>query len=208
MTSEDVTCGARGRDVSLARVACAIRGPRASPPPCPAPSSGGCRQVRVEPPLPGPRPPGPTAQWPSSGAPPLGPAEAMVGRCGCLGSELRRATEARRARGPPPQGLFSIRFSYSGVSQVAQWQRACPPLHKTATRVQSLGGKIPGGGRGGPLQCSCLESPMDRGAWRATVPGVAEPGTTEHAHDAWLPRAQEAAGSPGLRPAGLFLSWD
>ena len=30
-------------------------------------------------------------------------------------------------------------------------------------------GKSPGGGRGNPLQCSCLENPMDRGAWRATV---------------------------------------
>ena len=27
----------------------------------------------------------------------------------------------------------------------------------------------PGGGRGNPLQCSCLENPMDRRAWRATV---------------------------------------
>ena len=30
-------------------------------------------------------------------------------------------------------------------------------------------GKIPRGGHGGPLQYSCLENPMDRGAWRATV---------------------------------------
>ena len=30
-------------------------------------------------------------------------------------------------------------------------------------------GRFPGGGHGSPLQCSCLESPMDRGAWRATV---------------------------------------
>ena len=29
-------------------------------------------------------------------------------------------------------------------------------------------GISPGGGRGNPLQCSCLESSMDRGAWRAT----------------------------------------
>ena len=27
----------------------------------------------------------------------------------------------------------------------------------------------PGGGHGNPLQCSCLENPMDRGAWWATV---------------------------------------
>ena len=35
-------------------------------------------------------------------------------------------------------------------------------------------GRSPGGGHGNPLQCSCLENPMDRGAWRATVHGVAE----------------------------------
>ena len=29
-----------------------------------------------------------------------------------------------------------------------------------------------GGGHGNPLQYSCLENPMDRGAWRATVHGV------------------------------------
>ena len=31
-----------------------------------------------------------------------------------------------------------------------------------------------GGGHGTPLQCSCLEKPMDRGAWRATVHRVAK----------------------------------
>ena len=35
-------------------------------------------------------------------------------------------------------------------------------------------GRSPGGGSGNPLQYSCLENPMDRGAWRATVHGVAE----------------------------------
>ena len=33
-------------------------------------------------------------------------------------------------------------------------------------------GRFPGEGNGNPLQCSCLENPMDRGAWRATVHGV------------------------------------
>ena len=33
-------------------------------------------------------------------------------------------------------------------------------------------GRSPGGGPGNPLQCSCLENPMDRGAWWATVHGV------------------------------------
>ena len=35
-------------------------------------------------------------------------------------------------------------------------------------------GRPPGGGPGNPLQCSCLENPMDRGAWWATVHGVAK----------------------------------
>ena len=35
-------------------------------------------------------------------------------------------------------------------------------------------GKSPGGGNGNPLQYSCLENPMDRGAWQATVHGSAE----------------------------------
>ena len=30
-------------------------------------------------------------------------------------------------------------------------------------------GRSPGGGNGNPLQYSCLENPMDRGAWRAAV---------------------------------------
>ena len=33
-------------------------------------------------------------------------------------------------------------------------------------------GRSPRGGHGNPLQYSCLENPMDRGAWRTTVPGV------------------------------------
>ena len=30
-------------------------------------------------------------------------------------------------------------------------------------------GRSPGGGHGNPLQYSCLENPMDRGAWQATI---------------------------------------
>ena len=35
-------------------------------------------------------------------------------------------------------------------------------------------GRSPGEGNGNPLQYSCLENPMDRGAWQGTVHGVAE----------------------------------
>ena len=54
-----------------------------------------------------------------------------------------------------------------------------------AQKVENLHGLIPGSGRspggehGNPLQHSCLENPMDRGTWQATVHGVEESATTE-----------------------------
>ena len=35
-------------------------------------------------------------------------------------------------------------------------------------------GRSPGGEHGNPLQYSCLENPMDRGSWQATVHSVAK----------------------------------
>ena len=49
------------------------------------------------------------------------------------------------------------------ASLVAQSVKNLPAVQET--RVQSLGQKD-------PLQYSCLEIPMDRGAWQATVHGV------------------------------------
>ena len=45
-----------------------------------------------------------------------------------------------------------------------------------ASDIDSIPGSrgSPGGGHGTPLQCSCLEKPMGRGAWQATVHGVAK----------------------------------
>ena len=50
---------------------------------------------------------------------------------------------------------------------------------ESACNVRDLGlicglGRSPGEGNGNPHQYSCLENPMDRGAWRATVHEVAE----------------------------------
>ena len=63
-----------------------------------------------------------------------------------------------------------------GASQVVPVVKNLPP---TAGDVKDSGlipgsGRSPGGGHGNPLQCSCLENPTDRGAWLATVHGVAK----------------------------------
>ena len=50
---------------------------------------------------------------------------------------------------------------------------------ESAFNVGDLGlmpglGRFPGEGHGNPLQYFCLENPMDRGAWWATVQGMAK----------------------------------
>ena len=53
-----------------------------------------------------------------------------------------------------------------------------PPVH--AGDVGSIPGlgRSPGEGNGNPLQYSCLENPMDREAWKATIHGVAKESDT------------------------------
>ena len=59
-----------------------------------------------------------------------------------------------------------------------------PWVGKIQETIRDMGsipglGRSPGEGNGNSLQYSCLENPMDRGAWWATVLGVAESDTTE-----------------------------
>ena len=51
---------------------------------------------------------------------------------------------------------------------VAQIVKNLPAMWETWCSVSGLG-RFPGEGNGNPLQYSCLENPMDRGAWQATV---------------------------------------
>ena len=59
-----------------------------------------------------------------------------------------------------------------------------PPANAGDTRdiglIPGLG-RSPAGGNGNPLQYSCLGNSMNRGAWWATVHGVAESDTNEDA---------------------------
>ena len=61
-------------------------------------------------------------------------------------------------------------------------------LPASAGAIRNIGsipglGRFLGGGHGNPLQNSCLENPMDRGAWRATVHRITKSWTevTKHA---------------------------
>ena len=78
------------------------------------------------------------------------------------------------------------------------------------TRVPSLSREdLPGGGHDDPLQYSCLENPMDRGAWWATVRGGCRESdpteATEHAHregDSWRQEVESWSPEAGVRSRG------
>ena len=60
-----------------------------------------------------------------------------------------------------------------------KYEVAVKNLHAHAEVVRDMGlipgsGRSPGEGNGNPLQYSCLENPMDRGSWWATVHRVAK----------------------------------
>jgi len=72
---------------------------------------------------------------------------------------------------------------HTGLPQVVPVQRICLPMQETQEmRVRSLGHENPLE-EGTATHSSCLENPMDRGAWWATVHGVPkEVDTPEHAY--------------------------
>ena len=70
------------------------------------------------------------------------------------------------------------------ASQVAQWAKNPPAMQETQeTWIQSPSrGGSSGGGLSNPLHYSRLENLTDRGAWRATVHGVAKTGYRSWGH--------------------------
>ena len=75
--------------------------------------------------------------------------------------------------------LKRSQYPYFGASQLALMVKN-PPANADTGLIPGSG-RSPRGGSGSsmfknPVQCSCLENPMDRGAWQATVHGVAKSG--------------------------------
>ena len=68
-------------------------------------------------------------------------------------------------------------------------------------------GRSPGEGNGNPLQSPCLENAMDRGAWRATVCGVAGTDTTERPPLSLSPSASYPSAHNCLYPFGSRLQF-
>ena len=70
-----------------------------------------------------------------------------------------------------------VRWDYKyGASQVVLVVKNLPASARDISDVGFIpgSGKSPGGGHSNPFQYSCLENPMVRGHWQATVHGVAK----------------------------------
>ena len=70
--------------------------------------------------------------------------------------------------------LYSATLGWASL--ITQSVKSLPAMQETWVRFLASipgSGRSPGEGNGNTLQYSCLENPMDRGAWWATVHGVA-----------------------------------
>ena len=79
-----------------------------------------------------------------------------------------------------PVSIFLLGIDASGDSSHGSVVKNPPANAGDIGSILGLG-RSSGEGNGNPLHYSCLGSPMDREAWRATVQGVAELDVMEHA---------------------------
>ena len=86
-----------------------------------------------------------------------------------MGAEKYQCPKGIGSRTPPQMEM-------PGASPVTQMvkQTNKPAFNAGDTNSIPGSGRYSGEGNGNPLQYSCLENSMDRGAWQATVHGVAK----------------------------------
>ena len=80
-----------------------------------------------------------------------------------------------------PNVVFTSSDGHTELSDITTYLPRGSAVKPTRqeTQVWSLAGEDhPGEGKSNPLQYSCLEKPMDRGAWRATGLGISEKSRT------------------------------
>ena len=78
-----------------------------------------------------------------------------------------------------PKDKQKVKLSSHVVLGTSQVTLLVKNLSANAGYIRDMGlipglGRSPGEENGNPLQYSCLENPMDGGAWKATVHGVAK----------------------------------
>ena len=93
---------------------------------------------------------------------------------------------------------LALPLNYLKASLVAQMVKNLPAMQKTR-RFNLQSGRSPGGGHGNPLQYSCLENSMDRGAWWATVPELSK--------SPWGPKESDMTEPLTLSLSFTWLIW-
>ena len=82
-----------------------------------------------------------------------------------------------------PQGVTESGLNCLSIRDENRIGHKCPVFRQNPPANAGVAGeagsipgleRFPGGGHGSPLEYSCLENPMDRGAWWATVHMVAK----------------------------------
>ena len=99
-------------------------------------------------------------------------------------------------------------FTYTyAASQVARVVKNLPVNAGDIRDKDSVPGwgRCPGGGHGSPLQYSCLENPMDRGAWHATVRRATKSWTRPKRLNTTIPNSQSILLPPSWKPQVCLL---